>query len=45
METENIMLLQLFFPALLKIMSKFGYHYIRNYFGDEGINALFFNIT
>jgi len=39
METENTLLHQLFLPALLKILSEFGYHYLRTYFEDEEISV------
>jgi len=39
METENTALLRLFFPALLKILSEFGYHYLRTYFEDEEVSV------
>jgi hypothetical protein len=39
METDNTVLLQLFLPALLKILSEFGYHYLRTCFEDEEISV------
>jgi len=39
METENTLLLQLFFPTLLKILSEFGYRYFWTYFEDEEISV------
>jgi len=39
MEIENTVLLQLFFPVLLKILSEFGYHYLRTCFEDEEISV------
>jgi zinc transporter ZupT len=39
MGTENTVLFQFFFSALLKILSEFGYHYLSTYFEDEEISV------